>query len=195
MRRVGGVLEDRGGRTIRIDRREGKMASPLLGCRNDLGEPRVQIPPTRRRQAHGDGRSEQRMGESEALSVRLDDACRESLGQPGLVTVPDDGLHEGHRRIGERCNGGGDVESLGSKRVETHVQQLVEGGRDGEILAGVERAASALQDGSELEREERIAPRRLPELDQHRPRERRVEAVAQQLVRRAKAQAPDMDCS
>ncbi len=58
MCRVGGVLEDRRGRTIRIDRREGKMASPLLNCWNDLGEPRVQAPPTRRRQADGHGRSE-----------------------------------------------------------------------------------------------------------------------------------------
>ena len=56
--RMRGVLEDRGGRTIRIDRREGKMASPLLDRWNDLGEPRVQMPPTRRRQAHGHGRSE-----------------------------------------------------------------------------------------------------------------------------------------
>ena len=90
------------------------------------------------------------MGESEALSVRLDDACREGLGEAGLVTGADDGLHEGHRRIGERRNGGGDIESLGSERVEAHVQQLVEGGRDGEILAGLERAASALKGGSEL---------------------------------------------
>jgi hypothetical protein len=58
MRRVRGVLEDRGGRTIRIDRREGKMASALLNCWNDLCEPRVQIPPSRRRQAHGHGRPE-----------------------------------------------------------------------------------------------------------------------------------------
>ena len=35
------------------------------------------------------------MGESEALPVRLDDACREGLGQPGLVTDADDGLDEG----------------------------------------------------------------------------------------------------
>jgi hypothetical protein len=135
------------------------------------------------------------MGESEALSVGLDDVCCEGLGQPGLVTVADDVLHEGDRRIGERCNGGGDVESLGSKRVEAHVQQLVERGRDGEILAGLERTASALEGGSELEGEERITPRRRPELDQHRARERRVEAIAQQLVRRAKTQAPDTDCS
>ena len=58
VRRVGGVLEDRGRRTIRIDGREGKMASPLLGCWNDLGEPRVQRTPARRRQAHGHRRSE-----------------------------------------------------------------------------------------------------------------------------------------
>ena len=134
------------------------------------------------------GRSEQRMGESEALAVRLDDARREGLGQSGLVTVPDDGLHEGHRRIGKRGNGGGDVESLGSKRVETHVQSWSRA-----VGMGSPRRRRAcrlgVEGGSELEREERITPRRLPELDQHRPRERRVEAVAQQLVRRAKAQA------
>ena len=54
-------------------------------------------------------------------------------------------------------------------------QELVEVGRDRELLAGSERAASALQRAGKLEREEGIAARGLPEPDQGRPRERRVE--------------------
>ncbi len=135
------------------------------------------------------------MGESEALPVHLEDACRDGLGQPGLVAGADDRLHERHRGIGERRNGGGNVESVGSDRVETRAQQLVGGGRNREILAGRERAAPTLEGGSELEREERVTARRLPELDQYRPRERRLEAIAQQLVRRAQAQAADTNRS
>ena len=173
----------------------GRDGEPAPRRSERLGEPRVQLPPARRRQAHGHGRSEQRMGESEALSVHLDDARREGLGQPGLVTGADDGLHERHSRIGKRCNGGCDVESLGSERVETHAQQLVERGRDREILAGLERSALGVEGRPRARARRADYPRRLPDLDQHRPRERRVEAVVQELVRRAEAQAADVDCS
>ena len=64
-----------------------------------------------------------------------------------------------------------------------------------EVVAGRERSASALQRGCKLEREERVAARGLPESDQRRPRKRRVEAGAQQLVGRAEAQPGDFDRS
>ena len=189
------VLEDRGGRAIRLGRREREVASPFLDGRSGLGKPRVQTVPARRRQAYGDRRSQQRMGESDPLPVQLEDACRDALCQPRLVTGADHRLHERDRRLGERCDRGGDLERVGSDAVQTHAQELVEAGRNREILSGCERAAAALERGRKLEREERVAARGLPELDQHRPRERRVEAVVQELVRRAEAQAADTNRS
>ena len=69
---------------------------------------------------------------------------RDGLGQPSLITDADDRLHERHARIGERCNGGGDLQRVRPDRVETNAQELVEGGRNRQILAGRERSAAAL---------------------------------------------------
>ena len=90
------VLEDRGGRTIRIDGREGKMASPLLD--RSARAPRAVRADARRRD--GAKRTATADPSSGWVNLRrsrsdLDDACREGLGQPGLVTGADDGLHKG----------------------------------------------------------------------------------------------------
>ena len=73
------------------------------------------------------------------------------------------------------------------------MQELVQVGGNRKLLAESERAASALERARKLEREEGVASRGLPEPDQRRPRERRVEAGAQQLVDRTDAQPGDLD--
>ena len=135
------------------------------------------------------------MGESQALPVQLEDPRGQRLGQTGIGTATDGGFHERHGRIGERGDGARGLERRGAEAVEARVQELVEVGRDRELLAGSERAASALERACKLEREEGVAARGLPEPDQGRPRERRVEAGAQQLLERAHAQAADLDRS
>ena len=68
-------------------------------------------------------------------------------------------------------------------------------GGNRKLLAESERAASALERARKLEREEGVASRGLPEPDQRRPRERRVEAGAQQLLNGAHGQAAHLDRS
>ena len=80
-----------------------------------------------------------------------------------------------------------------SRRVEAGAQELVEVGRDRQLLSRRERAATALEGARELEREEGVAARRLPEPDQGRSRERHIEVGMQQLVRRADTQPADLD--
>ena len=133
------------------------------------------------------------MRESETLTVELEDPRVERLGEPGVEPSSECRLHESDGRVGERCDGARDFERRGSEAVEALVQEVVEVGGDRELLAGSERAASALERACKLEREEGVAARGFPEPEQCRARERRVETDAQQLVDRTDAQAADLD--
>jgi hypothetical protein len=104
-------------------------------------------------------------------------------------------LHESNGRMGERRDSARHLERRTAEAVDARVQELAEVGGNRELLAGSKRAASALERACKLEREERVAARGLPEPDQGRPRERRIEAGAQQLLNRAHAQAADVDRS
>ena len=147
--------------------------------RSDLGEPRVQR--CRRDGVRRTATADPSSGWVNLMRSRSSSRMPAASAscEPGLVAGADRRLHERDRRLGERCDRGGDLERVGSDAVEAHAQELVEAGRNREILARRERAAAALERGRELEREERVAARGLPELDQHRPGERRAEAIAQ----------------
>ena len=75
------------------------------------------------------------------------------------------------------------------------MHELVEVGGDRQLLAECERSASPPQRAGKLEREERVAAGRLPDPDQGRAREGRIEARAQQPQNRADAQTGDLDRS
>ncbi len=74
------------------------------------------------------------------------------------------------------------------------MHELVEVGGDRQLLAECERSAPPPQRAGKLEREERVAAGGLPDPDQGRAREGRIEAGAQQPQKRADAQPGDLHC-
>ncbi len=169
------------------------MAGLFLRRGDELREPRVQRPQARGRLTAADRGSEQRVGEAQALSVQLEDPCCERLGCAGPGPAPDGSLDELHGRVGKRGDGAGNLERCGAEIVEALLQEPAEVGGHRELLARGEHAAPALERSCQLEREEGVAARRLPDPEQGRPREGGVEADAKQLVDRADTEAADLD--
>ncbi len=77
--------------------------------------------------------------------------------------------------------------------VKAFRHQLVELRRKRQVPVGVERASAAVEDAGELERVERIAARCLVDAYERRPGRWPVEALPQQPVERAEAQALERD--
>ena len=189
------ILERRGDRL----RSGSSVASARCRARcspvgDETSESCVQCQTLRPCQAPGHRRPEQRVGEAEPLAVELEDPGLERLGRGPLRTGADDRLDEldasvrrprprpaRPRSRGARgCRGG--CAAGASRLVGT-----------GSSSPERQRAASTLECGGELEREERIPARCLPDADERRPRKRRVQARAEQLVRRAEAESADLD--
>jgi hypothetical protein len=186
---MGSLLERRRDAGVALDCREREVARSFLSRRDDLGEPRVQRPARRWGLARDDRGAEQRMGEAELLAVEVQNRCVERLRQAAVEARADRSLHNG----GNARN----LERLGAETVDARLQELVQVGRDRELLPRSERPASApaLERASQLEREEGVAAGGFPKPDQGRARERHAEAGVEQLVDRADAQAVDRNRS
>ena len=187
--RSGGGFEDRGDVVVGTARTEGEVSRPLLSGLHDVGEARMQRPAARRRQARSDGGSQQGMGESKALSIKLEDPRRNRLAQAGIGFVADGRFHKRHGRIGERCDCVHNLERRWSQTVEALSHKLVKIGGNRQLLAWRDRDPLTLECAREFECEERVATCCLREFDQRRPRKRRVEAGAQQVADRTKREA------
>ena len=141
------------------------MASSFLGGRRDVGEPRVKGPAARGCLACDDCRAKQWMSESHPVDVKLEDPRVERFGEPWIAPRPERGFQERDGRVGQRGDGARDLERRRAEAVDARVQKLVEVRGNRELLAGRERSASALERVCELEREEGVAARGLPEPD------------------------------
>src|SRR3954453_13191790 len=93
------LLEDHGCLTIRLDRREGKVPSSFLCRGNELCKPSVQGPSLRRGLTCGGRGSQQRMRETQALSIKLENPRSQHLGQAGFRMPSDDRFHEWDGRL------------------------------------------------------------------------------------------------
>ena len=152
----GRVLERRRHVVVRFGRREREVARSLLADDHsrELG---VDRPPARRRLARGDGEAEQRMGEAQALPVELENPRAQRLVERSVEVRPDDRPDDGGGRVCERCDDARDLQGSNTERIDPSLEQLVEVGRDRQIVARAERAAPALKRGCQLECEERVA--------------------------------------
>ena len=106
------------------------------------------------------------MDEPHALAVELENPCLERLGEPWVEAGTEYGFEKADGRVGERRDSAHELECHGAEAVDAGVQELVEVGRDRELLVGRERAAFALERGRKLEREEGVAVRGFPEPEQ-----------------------------
>ena len=80
-----------------------------------------------------------------------------------------------------------------AEALDALAQELVERRGERKRVAGRWGTAATLDRACELEREEGIAARRLPQPEQGRPRERRLEPALEELAERADAQPVDVD--
>ncbi len=128
-----------------------------------------------------------------SLAVELENPRVERLGEPRVEASAERRFQERDGRVGQGCDGVRNLARLGAEAVDSRVQELVEARRNRELVAGRERAASSLERGSQLEHEEGVAARGLPEPDQGRSWKACAEAYVEQLVGRAEAEAGDFD--
>ena len=103
------------------------------------------------------------MRESQPLAVELEHTRIERLRQSILEPSTDDAFDQRGGRIGERGDDAHDPEPRGRETCQALLEQLVEVGRDRQILARSEDATPPLESRAELERKERVATRRLPD--------------------------------
>ena len=174
---LGCLLDEQGDGVVGTRRGEREVTSPLLSGRGQVREPRVQRPTARRGLPCNDRRSQQRMRHPHAFTVELENPSGKPLGQAFLETGTDRLFHDGHGRIRERRDSLRNSDGRCPERVDALVQQLFQSRRDRQLCAGRERAASAPERRRQLEREERVAARGLPEPDQRRSRKRDVETA------------------
>ena len=135
------------------------------------------------------------MGETETRVVELD----HSLPSGGVerlddrLTVPVRRGDELDRRAGERRCEEDDVAGIGREPGEAAAEELVQALGDGQGLAGGRPGARADELAPELEREERVACRRLLNTDELRPGQIETDSLPQQVVQRPHAQRADRE--
>ena len=135
------------------------------------------------------------MGEAETRVVELDHSLPGG-GVEGLddgLTVPVCLDHELDRRAGERRGEEDDVARIGREPGEATAEELVQALGDGQGLAGGRPGARADELAPQLQREERVARRRLLNTDELRPRQIEADPLSQQVVERPQAQRADRE--
>ena len=167
--------------------RDGQVARPFLGVTHGFGETPVQRPASRRRHAHVDGRTQQGVGEAHPLVLDLDHVglrrLPERRSDPGGVSADLD--QDRNRCLGERRGGRHHLLGGSGELGKTGPQQLVEAARNRYRRSGLQRYTGSLKRARDLEREERVAPGRLPDPDQGCVWEGRPQARGQQALKGA----------
>ncbi len=166
-RLLGGRVEVRGGDRVGTVHGQRHMARPLLDVGDRPRERSVNRTALPDRRLLVADRCQQGMGEADARVVELDHAL-----PGGSIEGLDDGLavpvcldHELDRRTGERGSEEDDVARIGRKPGEAAAEELVQALGNGQGPAGGRPGARADELAPELEREERVARRRLLDAD------------------------------
>ena len=165
----------------------------LLGIGRHRGEASVERASLRGVGPDGDRRGEQRMGEAQPLAVQLHDPGLQCVAEARRGVFVDRRLDEAHGRLGERGHDTRNRERLRAQAVEALVHERVEVGRDRQLLARDHPAAPALERSPELEREERVPSRRLPDAPERRTEQTLAESRPQELVERAEGQSAELE--
>ena len=192
VRRLRRRFEGRGDLPIRLERREREVPTPFLGARDERCESSMQSASTGGRLTRGDRSRQERVGESQVVIVELEDSCLERLLE-SLLRFGEHALDERGGWVRDRGYDSGNVHRAPIEVGETLAQELVERGWQRERITGCRGVAAPLQRFGQLEREERIPGRRLPELEQRRPREGHLEPPLEELAQGADAYPDDLE--
>ncbi len=176
-------------------RREGQMPRALLGIRDDGGQATVHGPPHSRRRGGGEGRDEQRVREGDQVAPELDHARLDRLLEIAVRPLPGAGgeLHHRDSRAGQR-SGVQERLSRGRRKLrEPGLDELAQVCRHGQRLARNRLDAGPLERPGQLEREKRVAARRLVDAQEREARKREAEPAADELVEPRGAEGSDRE--
>ena len=133
------------------------------------------------------------MCEEDLLAVDLEDSGLDRLGQAGLRPSAGSNLDLAYVRVGERGNDPRHLQPGSAQAIDALVNELVQARGKGQLLARQHPAASSLKRARQLEGEERISRRRLPDPQESRSGKDGVAARSQQLVERTDAEGAELD--
>ena len=179
--------------TIGANGRDRQVACALLLRRRDLRQTSVERPASGVGLACRHRGAEEWVGEAEAILVDLEDARIECLWQSRVGGAAERRADEPDGGLRERRGHGRDLERVRAEPVEALAQKLVQARRDGQRVGRSGGEAAPLERQCELQREEGVAPGRLPEPDERRSWQPSSEAGTEQLVHRADAQPLDRE--
>ena len=134
-----------------------------------------------------------RVSEADPVAVDLDDAGLDRRNETRLAIDPGGRLDDRRRRMSMRRRSEQEVTALGRERLESCLNELVERLGHRQQLPRLDDRVAAFQRAGDLEREERIAPRRLVDLRQKRARHGEVEVLADDRVQRPEVERSDLD--
>ncbi len=131
--------------------------------------------------------------EAKTVSVDFEDPRVERPRQSTFGPTAGGRLDQTDRRTGERSNDPRDLEPCRAETIKALVHEIFEIRRDRQLRTRVDSAAASLECTCELEGEEGIATRRLPDAQKRRSGKGCLDARAQQLVQRANAERRELD--
>jgi hypothetical protein len=138
------------------------MTRLLLGIRRERGESLVERAPPRADGPRGDPGREQRVRETQSLTVELEDTRLQRILNAAHWVVHCE-LDKLDRRVGRGSDDTAHLVCVGAQRLEPLDHEVLERRRHRELGSRLDPRAAPLQRACQLEREERIAARRLPD--------------------------------
>jgi hypothetical protein len=179
VRILGRLLDGSGDLAIRLGRGERKMPRSFLLARHEQREARMERASLGRSGARGHRGTEEWMRKAETVLVDLENSRLECARQSSRCLAAGGGLHEAHRRVGERGNDPRNLDSWSLETIKTLVNELFEIHGDRKLSARIDSAASSFERACELESEKGIPARRFPDAQERRPGKGGVEARSQ----------------
>jgi len=188
-----GRLECKRDGLVRVFDRRGQLPCTRLRILQELGEPGVDLGA-----AYGIGRlvrprGEQRVREANPVALELDDPRLERRRQTRAAPHAGRGLGETSCRVCVCGSREQVVTALRRKRKQPSVHELVKRLRHRQRLPGLDGDALSLQCSHDLERVERVPPRRHVHLGEKGPRKRYSKVVVHNVVERTQVDGTDLD--
>ena len=172
------------------------MARPLLRLLDDLGDKGVECAPLGCIRVGVDDGGNERVRETHAVAVELEQAGVDRRGERGRrIHGSDTRLDEGHRRPRKRRCRQGDPVCLRREIGESHAEERTQGAGNGEGLSRAERDVALREAPGQLDGEVRVATGRGLQLPKRGWPEMDVEAGAYESPERVTVERPDEEAS
>ena len=163
------LVQRRRDRRIGSFRAESEMPCPLFGILHERRQSTMNRPPAIDVRLQRDRRCEQRMDEPDSVGLQLDHLGVDRMSQAHTSALPRRLCDETHRRLRHTRRHEQRLLRLLRQGTQSRPQQLAKFTAHGERLARLRLFAALPQRARELEREERVALRRLMHPLEQRP--------------------------